>query len=97
MKTFLIYLELGPLASILLNQQIEPYLRSMGTWAKLSSTLWLIKSSDTAAQIRDNLRGFLSNLGGTASDRVIVVNVTNSEWASYNLSTEIVNWMKDNI
>lgn len=96
MRTLLVILNLGPLASILLNQQIIPYIKETGSWAKLMDNIWLIKTENTPAQVRDDIRGRLGNLG-TILDKVMVFDVSKSEWASYNFSAEISNWIRGNI
>lgn len=97
MNTLLIFLKVSPL-SLMLNQRIIPYLKGSGTWAKVSDHLWLIKTTANSVRVRDDLRSILSvDIGGGATDEVIVFDITKSDWASLNLSPELVKWIKNNI
>lgn len=97
MNTLLIFLKVGPLVQIL-NQSINQYLRGTGTWAKLSEEIWLIRTTASAIRVRDDLRGILiRNVGSGITDQVVVFDISKSEWASLNLPSEILNWIKANI
>ena len=96
MKTLLVLLDLQPLSSIALTNQIIPYLQGTGTWARLTDKMWLIKTSQITTRVRDDIRTLLGSLSTTA-DKVIVIDVSKSDWASYNFSPEVTNWIRDNI
>jgi len=97
MNTLLVFMKVGPLLQIL-NQRLIQYLQGTGTWAKLSDDVWLIKTTSSAVGVRDDLRGILSgSVGGGVADQVLVVDISKSNWASFNLPPEIANWLKTNI
>lgn len=69
------------------------YIKEYGLWARITSRTWYIKSDiTTTAEIRDNLN---SRLPLNSTERLMVVNVTNSPWASYYLPKEVAQWIKD--
>lgn len=97
MNTLLIFFKIDSL-SLMLNQRIIPYLKSSGTWAKVSDNIWLIKTTSDSIRVRDDLRSIIStNIGGGIRDQVIVFDISKSLWASLNLSPELVTWMQTNI
>ena len=68
-------------------------IKDYGLWARLTRATWCIKSeSKTTAEIRATLieRCPLQN-----SERLMVVNISSSPWASYNIPTDVANWLKD--
>lgn len=68
-------------------------IKAYGIWARITDTTWCIKASDkTTAEIRDSLneRFPLRN-----DEKLMVVNITKSPWASYYLPKEVADWLKD--
>ena len=63
-------------------------IKSYGNWAHALESVWLVKSNSTAGQIRDHLKQFVDE-----NDQIKVVTV--SDWATFNISSEITNWMKN--
>ena len=69
------------------------YIKEYGLWARITNTTWCVKASDkTTAEIRDtlNTKYPLQN-----NERLMVVNITNSPWASYYLPKEVADWLKE--
>ncbi len=96
MNTLLIIYEVGQLTQ-LLNQRLIQYLQGTGMWARISTNIWLIKTTTNAVQARDDLRSILSSGMHAGTDKFVVINVTKSDWASFNLPPEVSDWMKFNI
>ena len=68
-------------------------IKEYGSWARICSNSWCIKVSDkTAADIRDSLSDRISI---QSSERLLVVNITNSAWASYYLPKDVTGWLKE--
>lgn len=63
-------------------------IKAYGKWAKIGRSCWAIKTSQSAAAIRDKLHPLLD------SDDVLFV-CPFSDWASTNLSDQVVNWLVD--
>lgn len=69
------------------------FIKEYGKWARISPSSWCIKADDLkTADIRNNLNQKLPLLD---NERLIVFNVTNSAWASYNLPENVADWLKD--
>ena len=64
-------------------------LKSSGAYAHAQGSLWFIKSSKSASELRDELKAFMDE-----DDKLIVIRVT-LPWASSNLSKEVNDWLKD--
>lgn len=58
-----------------------------GKWAKVTESYWLVKTRLSAAYVRDNLKLKLDS-----NDVLFVAEV--DDWAAYNLSREVVEWLK---
>lgn len=67
-------------------------IKNYSYWAKPLESMWLIKSDQTVAEVRDNLRQFLDQ-----DDRLTIFDVSGAAWASYNLAQIITDWMKSNL
>lgn len=92
MKTFLISYDLGVPESHSDYIALSDFLKSQySTWARPVKSVWLIKSDQNAAQIRDNIKKFLDT-----NDKLIVVEMSGN-WGTYNISKEVTDWMKNNI
>ena len=72
---------------------IADKLRSFPKWARTMDNVWVVKSEMTAANIRDMLSALVKEVGGS----VLVINISEEEWASYALSQEVADWMKQNV
>lgn len=66
-------------------------LKKMGAWAKIVTNGYVIVSGLNMAEIRNNLYQD-SNV-----KKVFVINVTNRGWASYGLSKEVTDWLKQQL
>lgn len=90
MNIFLIIFQMADddRTSIMVNN-----IKEYGVWARITSTTWCIKTTDkTTADIRDNLN---SKYSLQNNERLMVVNITNSPWASYYLPKDVAEWLKD--
>lgn len=67
------------------------YIKSFSNWAKPLESLWLVKTNLTSAQLRDELRKVVD-----ANDKILVIEITNN-WASFNISKEVTDWMKNGL
>lgn len=69
------------------------HIKEYGIWARITESVWCIKVADkTTAEIRD----FLNAKSAIQSDeRLIVINITNSSWASYYIPKDVAGWLKE--
>jgi hypothetical protein len=70
-------------------QPVYDYIKSFGVWAHPLQSMWLIRTSRSAKQIRDELKRLVDR-----NDEVLVFNVTGDAWAS-NFDDAHIQWMYD--
>ena len=72
------------------RQEFINKIKSLGAWARVLSNVYIVRSSNkTAVSIRDNLRINIKD-----SDRLFVVDIEDSNWASKNLPIVFNKWLK---
>lgn len=62
-------------------------IKAYGTWANICRSCWAVKSTQTAIEIRDNLRKHLDT-----NDILFVCDFDG--WASLNLAQSVTDWLK---
>lgn len=65
-------------------------IRNYGSFAHVLESVWIIKSSNSSKDIRDNLRSYIDN-----NDKLFVAKL-NGESAWLNLSKEVSDWIHQN-
>jgi len=65
-------------------------IRNYGSFAHVLESVWIIKSTKSSTNIRDDLMSYIDS-----DDKLFVAKLT-GESAWVNLSTEISNWIKEN-
>ncbi len=71
-------------------QDLYNAIKSYGTWGKINNSTWLIKTSDSAVQIRDYLLSYLDY-----NDSLFVVKVEReAAWRNVKANNE---WIKKNL
>jgi hypothetical protein len=73
-------------------QRLWDHLKSYSDYFKPLESLWLIKTSSSAKEGRDEIKQFMDS-----NDRLIVINVTGREAAWNNLGNAANEWIKDNL
>ncbi len=71
---------------------LEEYIKGLGAWAHIHESLWLVHTSKSFSDVRDEMARRMR-----ASDRVLVLDVTGNSWASSNVSNEITAWMHEHM
>lgn len=66
-------------------------IKSYQAWAHVLESVWVVKSSSSAVQIRDNLMQVMDS-----NDKLFVAKLS-GEAAWYNLSESISKWLKENL
>ena len=92
MKTYLISYDLGVPETSEDYKSLIAYIKSYGTWAKPLYSEWLIRTDKTCAQVRDEI-----GKQTDSNDKVLVIDVTGTAWASNHLDKEVTDWMKKNL
>lgn len=90
MKAYLIAYSYDYPNDVQLNKVIAA-IKSYGYWAHLFSNTWIVK---TTTSQEDVIRYLMTNVD--SKWKFFVVPITN-EWVSYNLTKEIVDWLKSNV
>lgn len=72
------------------SKSIIDRIKARWLWARITSTSWCIKTNTEIDEIRDEL-----SVGTIASERILVVDMTNSSWASNNLPKDVSKWLKE--
>jgi hypothetical protein len=65
-------------------------IRNYGSFAHVLESVWIIKSTKSSTNIRDDLMSYIDS-----DDKLFVAKLT-GESAWVNLATEISNWIKEN-
>ncbi|MFA6466765.1 MAG: CRISPR-associated protein Cas2 [Patescibacteria group bacterium] len=71
---------------------LHHHLKSYSNWAKPLESLWLIKSSLTAEQLRNTVQQYLD-----ANDKILIIDVTDRAAAWKNLGVNVSTWIKNNL
>jgi len=90
MKTYLITYQQS-LQEVAYTALVE-YIKTAPQWARPCHAIWLIKTDVDVAKIRDGIKDRIA-----PGDRVLVIEIPNSNWATFNVPTEVTDWMKGNI
>ncbi len=86
-KCYIIIYELFPQRNV---DDFHIAIKSYGTWAKINSNTWAVVTSNSAIEVRDNLKRYL-----TPSDRIFVVKSgIEAAWINAECSNE---WLKNNL
>ncbi|MEK7636972.1 MAG: hypothetical protein AAB402_01090 [Patescibacteria group bacterium] len=90
MKSFLISYQLSYTENSYPN--LIAYLKTASQWARPCANTWIIKTPIDIAQIRDGIRDRIKSV-----DKVMVIEVPNSNWATFNISKDVTDWMRRNL
>lgn len=72
------------------RQPLIERIKNSGRWARIASTAWCIKSNSFSVNsLRDSLMRGLED-----TDRLFVVDISNSNWGSYCLPNAVADWLK---
>ncbi len=75
-----------------LRTSLENQIKDLGAWARITPNTWCILSDDkNTIIIRDALKKVVGD-----NDRLFVINITDSPWASFCVPKEVTNWLKEN-
>lgn len=89
MSTYFVTYTLDDQASYTaLSRQLKRY----PNWAKLFARAWIIKTTRPSKRVRDELIEAIDGKG-----QIVVINITDSTWATYRIEEDMLEWMKENI
>ena len=90
MNTYIISYDLirpGKDYSILIN-----HIKTYAKWAKPLESVWLVKSSLTAEQVRNAVMAHVD-----VNDKLVVIEVTSRAAAWFNLPQDVSTWIKETL
>ena len=67
-------------------------LKSYPNWGKLFARAWIINTNRSSTRVRDELIEAINGQG-----QIVVVNITDSAWATCGLEERVLKWMRENI
>jgi hypothetical protein len=67
-------------------------LKSHGTWWHYLDSTWLVKTTKTTTQLRDELMELID-----ANDEVLVMNVSGDLWATAGLEKRANDWLQEQV
>lgn len=71
--------------------EVATAIRSIGPWARIEQSVWLVSSVLMTFDVRDRI---WKSDGFHRGDRLFVARLSGT-WGSYNLSDEIVEWINE--
>ena len=93
MKTYLISYDLGIPETSSDYEKVIKYIKSFDRWAKpLKSQWFVISESKSVSDVRDDLQSLTDS-----NDEIMVLDVTDDNWATVRINSEITEWMENNI
>lgn len=69
-------------------QEVNDLLKSFPNWAKLFKHTWIIQTAKSTCQVRDELSKIISK------GKILVIDITYSQWATCEVDRKVVEWMK---
>lgn len=89
MNTYFVTYTLDDQSSyIALSNRLKRY----PNWGKLFARAWIIKTAKPSQKVRDELIEAIDGNG-----QIVVINITDSAWATYRINEDVLDWMKANI
>ena len=61
-------------------------------WVRPLESFWLVKTKTSAAEVRDTLKTLIDD-----NDKLLAIDVTGRDWASYGLPAKATDWLKTNM
>ena len=91
-KTLLIAYDLNGGETSSEYQRLIKAIKDLGTQAKPLESTFLVVSSNTVSTIRDHLSKFIDS-----NDELLILDVSDDNWASKGINADVTKWMKNNV
>ena len=73
-------------------KKLIDFIKTYQGYAKPLKSLWLINTSNSASQVRDDLNNQVDS-----NDGILVIDVTDADWATTGIHKNTTEWMKNNL
>ena len=91
MKTYLISYDLLRSNPFVAYENLREAIKRSMYWAKPLESVFIIKTTLTAIEVAKALQPYLD-----PTDKLLVVEI-GKDWGSINMSSDVVNWLKNNV
>jgi hypothetical protein len=91
MNKFLISYDLGGPEKPQDYASLITYIKEFEFWAKPLQSVWIVSTPKSSETIRDEMRARVDG-----NDKILVIEV-GSDWATYNIASQVTDWMKDSL
>lgn len=92
-RTFLISYDLGVPETASDYEKVIEHLKSYKHWSRPLQSVWLVVSDyGTTMSIRDRLSSLIDG-----NDKILVMDVTDDDWATRGIGQNITDWMNRHI
>ncbi len=92
MKTYLISYDLRVPETSEDYTKLIDHIKSYDSWATPLKSVWFVRTSKSVSEVRDDIKTETD-----ANDGLLVIDVTDSHWATKGIKSEASEWMKDYI
>jgi hypothetical protein len=92
MRTLLISYDLGQPETAASYRELIAAIKALGDWAKPLKSEWFVLTGLTASVVRDRLKRHLD-----ANDRLMIIELKTSDWATVRLPTDVTDWMQSHV
>lgn len=75
------------------NSNVITAIKSEVFWVKISDTVWFVKSDKDRVELRESI----FETAKIDLSYLMVIDISNSPWATYGVDQDITTWMKKNI
>lgn len=69
--------------------QVSSYMKQFPRWAKVFDDIWIVRTTKSHIEVRDDLK---QKFPGS---KILTMDVTQSAWATLNISDEVNKWLKN--
>jgi CRISPR/Cas system-associated endoribonuclease Cas2 len=71
---------------------LTKFLKSHTTWCHPVDSTWLVVTSKTTSELRDEIKRFIDS-----TDDVLVIDVTGDSWSTFGMSSDVNGWFHTNM
>lgn len=74
------------------HDEVVQIIKGLGPWGRITNDAWCVKlNNTTTAEIRDVI---VTRYTINENERLMIVDITDSSWASFFLHRDVADWLK---